>query len=122
MRFEPGLDYEHALAKASDESGIYQDYWDIFHRRHEASTEVKRGILNSLGWHLGTLDTLEEDRRRAFQKRFGTALPTTLVISSRDRAIPVSLPTSLDGKLEFEILLEHHHERLSGAVEISSLG
>ena len=52
MRFEGAQNYEDAVAKAADESGIQRDYWDIFHRRHEPSTEVRRKILQSLGWNV----------------------------------------------------------------------
>ncbi len=71
MRFEGAQNYEDALAKAADESGIQRDYWDIFHRRHEPSTDVRRKILQSLGWNVASLDALELDRAARVSTKLG---------------------------------------------------
>src|SRR5947208_3067034 len=106
MRFERAQNYEDALVKAADESGIQRDYWDISHRRHEPSTEVRRKILQSLGRDVGSLETLELDRRRAFQGNCARTFQNTIVVSACDPFIPVSYPTGRQTTFESEVFLE----------------
>src|SRR3954467_4128920 len=89
MRFEGAQNYEDAITKAADESGIQRDYWDIFHRRHEPSTEVRRKILASMGWDVRTLETIDQDRRRRFEEKAGSLLPKTIVVSIADLYVPL---------------------------------
>src|SRR3954467_7587440 len=105
MRFEGAQNYEDAIAKAADESGIQRDYWDIFHRRHEPSAEVRRKILESLEWDVSGLDSLESNRKRSFQRRVASALPNTVVISKADPVVPVCFAGSASGLLHFELAL-----------------
>lgn len=106
MRFESAVSYEDAVAKAADECGIQREYWDILHHRHEASVEARRSVLQSLGWNVNSLETIEADRRSAFDQRACSTLPPTVVASSADLFLPVCLPSSLDGTLRFDVSLE----------------
>src|SRR3954451_9128261 len=106
MRFEGAQNYEDAVGKAADESGIQRNYWDIFHRLHEPTVEVRRQILRSLGWNVATIEAVEEDRGRLFEERAARIVPGTVVVSSSDRFVPVSYPANREITLEFEIHLE----------------
>lgn len=107
MRFEGAHSYEDAIARAADESGIQWDYWDIFHRRHEPTTEVRRKILNSLGWNVDRLETVELERGRQFRQRAGGLVQNTVVVSTSDLSLPLSYPAWQEVWLEFQIALEH---------------
>lgn len=120
MQFDRAANYEDALARAADECGIHRDYWDIFHRRHEVSSEVRRRILQALGWDASSYETVEWKRAALFEERMRSALAKTLVISESDHFIPLTLPASDSGSLCFEILLEEG-ERLAGSIETSQL-
>src|SRR3954468_13417322 len=100
MRFEGAQNYEDAIAKAAEESGIQPDYWDIFHRRHEPSTEVRRKILQSLGWDVHSLESIELDRRRFFQRKASCICQNTIVISASDPFVPVSYASGFEVTLE----------------------
>ncbi|MFL6449714.1 MAG: 4-alpha-glucanotransferase [Bryobacteraceae bacterium] len=106
MRFEGAQNYEDAIGRAADESGIQRDYWDIFHRRHEPSTEVRRKILESLGWNVQGRDTIDADRRRSFHSKASGMCPGTIVISAGGGFVPVSYRSGVDVTFEVEVLLE----------------
>src|SRR3954452_11127481 len=120
MRFEGAQNYEDAIAKAADESGIQRDYWDIFHRRHEPSTEVRRKILESLGWKVQSFEDVEVERRRSFHRNASCIIQNTIVISAGDPFVPVSYPTGFEAAFEFEVLLEHG-EALKRSTSTSNL-
>lgn len=106
MRFEGAQNYEDALGKAADVSGIQRDYWDISHRRHESSSEVRRKVLQSLGWNVETLETLEQERGRAFHRQAGCTFQNTIVVSAGDPYIPVSYPAGRQTTFDLEVFLE----------------
>src|SRR5438876_902421 len=120
ISFEPSSSYEDALARAADEKGIYREYWDVLHKRHEISTDVQRRILAALGVDVSSFESVEEKRVRMFQRAAAFALPPTLVISSLESTVPLSLATSLQASIRFEILLEKGGA-LAGTIEISQL-
>ncbi len=120
VEFLPSLSYTDALARAADESGIDREYWDILGKRHEATDAVRQRILTALGWDASTLASIEQQRVRFFERAASSVLPATLVISSSERLVPVSLPAFFKGSLCFEILLETG-EALAGSLEISEL-
>ncbi len=68
MRFEGAQNYDDAVGKAAEESGIQRNYWDIFHKLHEPTVEVRRQILRSLGWNVQSLESVEEGRGRLFEE------------------------------------------------------
>ncbi|MFL6416383.1 MAG: 4-alpha-glucanotransferase [Bryobacteraceae bacterium] len=106
MRYEAAHSYEDALAKAANENGIDREYWDIFHRRHEPSLEVRRKILASLGRDVQSLEAIERDRSRAFQQKAASVLEKTIVITSRDLSVSLSHPADQELTLDFELVLE----------------
>lgn len=118
--FEPSRNYEDALACAADECGIYNDYWDIFHRRHQVSTPVRAGILKALGWDVSSREALDEGRRTSLHKALETALPGTAVISQSQLSLPLTLPASANGYLCFELKLEDG-QRLAGSLDVDQL-
>ncbi len=118
--FEPATSYEDALARAAEECGIQSEYWDIFHKKHEISLDIRRRLLQALGWDVSTLETLDNERRRRFQRRTTQALPQTLVISASDPAVPLTLDSSSQGTIHFELQFEDG-ETLGGTVETNRL-
>ncbi len=120
IEFEPATSYEDALARAADECGIEREYWDIFHKKHEVTSDVRRRILQALGWDVAGLQAVEQERARRFDERSTSALAKTLVISGVDRAIPLTLRASSEGSVQFEILLEDG-QRLGGTIDTRQL-
>jgi 4-alpha-glucanotransferase len=120
VEFEQARDYADALWKAAAECGIEREYWDVLVKRHEASPEVVRGILEALGWNAATFETLEQARAARFEKRIAEILPKTAVISESEKSVPITLPASDSGSICFQILLEDGH-RLAGSIEAGQL-
>ncbi len=120
IEFERATSYEDALARAADECGIEREYWDIFHKRHETTSDVRRRILQALGWNAASTDAVEQERAKRFMEKSTSALEKTLVISGLDRAIPLTLPASSEGSIHFQIALEDG-ERLAGTIEMPQL-
>ncbi len=116
IEFERAISYEDALVRAADECGIEREYWDIFHKKHEVTSEVRRGILQALGWDAKSVEAVEQERIRRFVEKSTSALEKTLVISGLDRAVPLTLPASSEGSIHFEIALEDG-QRLTGSIE-----
>ncbi len=113
MRFEAAQNYDDAVSKAADESGIQPDYWDIFHRRHEPSTAVRSKILQSLGWNVQSVQTIESKRSHSFERRCASLPQDTLVVSIGDPFVPVSYPAGHHANLHLRVDLEG-----GGTVEI----
>ncbi len=120
IEFERARDYDDALARAAAECGIEPEYWDIFHKRHETSSDIRRRILQALGWDVANFETIERERVRRFERKWTSELPRTLVISESDPVVPLTLPASFTGLICFEIVLEGG-QRLAGTIETSQL-
>ena len=117
LHFEHSYSYDEALARAADGCGIDREYWDIFHKRHEASAGVRARILQALGWDVSGLESLEQQRRRRFEP---AVLPRTLVIDESDKTIPLHIPTGAGGTICFELLLEDG-QRWAGTIDVGQL-
>lgn len=118
--FEPSHSYEDALFRAAEECGIYNDYWDIFHKRHEVKPEVRAGILRALGWDVTSADTLDGRRLSRLREALSSALLKTSVISQAGPGISVTLPDSAQGSLCFELKLEDG-QALAGTMDLNQL-
>jgi 4-alpha-glucanotransferase len=120
IQFEPASSYEDALVRAADENGIEREYWDILHKKHEVSSDVRRRILTALGWDVSSLETLERERARRFEENATSAIPKTLVLSASKKIIPVTRPAGPGELVCFEISLEDGNH-LSGTIDTSQL-
>lgn len=120
IHFEPSTSYEDALLRAADENGIDREYWDILHKRHEVSSDVRRRLLAALAWNVSNRETIDAEREQRFRKRVDTPLPNTIVIGQSDKSVPVTLPAATNASICFELLLEDG-QRLAGGVETSQL-
>jgi 4-alpha-glucanotransferase len=118
--FESAANYEDALARAADECGIYRDYWDIFHKRHEVSPAVRAGILKGLGWDVTSTESLDSERRARLRAALLNALPKTAVVSRLNAQVPLTLPSSSEGSLCFTLLLEEG-QQIAGSVDVQQL-
>jgi 4-alpha-glucanotransferase len=119
-QFEKAANYDDALLKAADECKIDREYWDILQQRHEPTSDVRRRILESLGFDAGSKESLDAQRLRQFEENVASALPKTAVIAASDHVVPLTLPAGLAGSLEFEVALEDG-EHVRGSLEISQL-
>jgi 4-alpha-glucanotransferase len=120
IQVEPAVSYEDALLRAAEENGIEHEYWDILHKKHEVSSDVRRRILTALGWDVSTLATLEHERARRFEENATSGVPKTLVISASEKNVPVTLPASSGESICFEIALEDG-SHLAGALDRAQL-
>jgi 4-alpha-glucanotransferase len=120
VQFEKANDYAAALAIAAQECGICQEYWDILHKRHEASAEVLSRILETLGWDVSSLETLERERVARFRAAMTQVLPPTVVVSQFEKSVPLTLPEKEPVSICFEIALDDG-ECVSGALETFQL-
>jgi 4-alpha-glucanotransferase len=120
MQFEKAANYDDALLKAADECGIDREYWDILHHRHEPTSDVRRKILESLGFDVGSKESLDAQRLRQFEENAASVLPKTAVISVSEQVVPLTLQAELAGSVEFEIALEGG-EHLRGSLETAQL-
>jgi 4-alpha-glucanotransferase len=105
IRFEPAANYHEALMRAAKESGIETEYWDIFHRRHEASEAVVRGILEALGMNVSTFEAVEQGRRERF-RRTHVEIPKTFVTDEGEKWAPLARRQGEGGSVCFEIRFE----------------
>jgi 4-alpha-glucanotransferase len=120
VEFAGAGDYASALVKAAAECGIDREYWDVLHKRHEATPEVLRCILEALGWKASTLEVLEQERAARFEAGVAQSLPPTAVLSESEKSVPLTLAGSDAASICFEIALEDGHH-LAGSVETSQL-
>src|ERR1700761_901381 len=107
VQFEKANDYASALETAAEECGIYREYWDILHQRREASPDVLRRILETLGWDVSSLETLERERAARFRAAMTEILPRTAVVSEAEKSVPLTLDENEQVSICFEIRLEH---------------
>lgn len=119
VRFEPAADYEEALWRAAAETGVDREYWDIFHKRHETSTDAARKILETRGWDVSTFENLEAGRRRRFERNFCAALPGSIVLPAAEKWVPLTVMEE-NGSVCFEIVMEDA-QTLSGSVDLAQL-
>ena len=120
IAFQHSSHYDEALERAAAECGIDREYYDIFGNKHEASSDVRRRLLEALGLNVSSLEAVEEERARMFRRKAGCAFPNTLVVGESKKAVPLALEASLQGTLCFEIKLEDGGT-LSGTLDVSQL-
>ncbi|MBV8550464.1 MAG: 4-alpha-glucanotransferase [Acidobacteriaceae bacterium] len=119
IRFEPAASYEDAVGRAAAESAIDHEYWDIFRKRHEASLEAKRKILQARGWDVSNLEAIEKQRRRHFEETVAAVLPATVVIGETERWVPLTL-TEHEGAVSYEFSLEDE-KTVTGTLELGRM-
>lgn len=120
ITFQPANSYDDALARAAELSGIDSVYWDIFGKRHEVGSEVKRRMLEALGWEVSSLEQIEAERLRRFEQALRSGLARTLVISKSELRVPLNLPALSEGPVRFELFLEEG-QSLCGSIEPAEL-
>jgi len=121
LEFRRAGNYEEALLFAADECSVDREYWDIFHRRHEPSADVRRRILQSLGWDVSSFDAIEREREKRFLQNAAAPLSRTLVISESDKSVPLILELPSGDSISFQISVENG-EHLGGSLESCQLG
>lgn len=112
--------YEDSLAKAADECLIDREYYDVFHKKHEISSDVRRGILQALGWDVTSQESIDAERARRFAENVAAVLPKTIVVSQTGRGIPLTLEQHRHGSVCFDIALEDGNQ-ISGQLDTSQL-
>ncbi|MGC2660014.1 MAG: 4-alpha-glucanotransferase [Bryobacteraceae bacterium] len=119
IAYEPSASYQDALARTAQESGIDREYWDIFGRRHEVSSEVQKKILEAVGVDASSQERLDAGRRSRFLKQAEAVLPKTIVIGT-ERLVGVTFKSDGSGSLCYEIDLEEGGS-IAGSVEVAQL-
>lgn len=111
VRFTPAADYREALARAAELWQIDPGYWDVWGRYHEASPEVLRAILESLGVPAGSLDELN----RAVEERLWrewSALAPPAEVTGEAATVTLHLPEEArDSRVRAELVLESGERR-----------
>ncbi|MBV9761196.1 MAG: 4-alpha-glucanotransferase [Acidobacteriaceae bacterium] len=116
VEFVAARDYDGAIAKAAEESGIYPEYWDVLHNRRVPSAEVMRGILQASGWDVSSLASIERERLARFEHEMVRLAPELAVVTESLKAIVITLPADEPRTVHFEIALESG-KRLTGSLE-----
>jgi 4-alpha-glucanotransferase len=120
IHFEHAQNYEHALWLAALESGIDAEYWDIFHQRHELSSDARRLILRSLGYPVDSFEALEDARRKRFEMRAARPVAPSVVLSEHGKWVPLSIRAGENPTLRYELWLEDGTQR-AGEAQIHEL-
>jgi len=80
-----------ALDLAADEWGIEREFWDIFGRKHIASSAIEEKILVTLGVSASSLGKLEGERLRRFEGQVNRLAPSVHVSQQTDAYLPIYL-------------------------------
>ncbi len=81
-----------ALEQAADDFGIEHQYWDIFGKLHNASEEVLKTILRTLGVDAGSGQSLKKAEDERQWQEWSQLIPPTVVVSHGPASFPISLP------------------------------
>ncbi|MGH9609079.1 MAG: 4-alpha-glucanotransferase [Bryobacteraceae bacterium] len=119
IEFEPSSSYEDAIARAAAECGVERGYWDIFHQRHEASAEVLRRILETLGMDVSSWEAVEQSRKERFRREY-IAFPQTVVIGESEKWAPLTTPEGASGSIRYELVLESG-QAVGGEIDLDQL-
>jgi 4-alpha-glucanotransferase len=121
IEYSKAANYDDALLKAADECQIDRDYWDVMHRRHEVSPDVRRGILMALGRDVSSFEAIEGERHRRFEENARSVLPKAAVISESEKSVQLTLSNWQRGaSIRFDLRLESGAQ-LSGTVQVAQL-
>ena len=95
------------LAQVAEDFGIEHQYWDIFGKQHEASEDVLKTILRSLGGDAGSDQSLEKAVQERQRRNSEQLIPPTLVVSQSKPSFTISLPVrSVPSKISCLIVCE----------------
>ncbi|MGH9581781.1 MAG: hypothetical protein ACRD4O_02455, partial [Bryobacteraceae bacterium] len=119
IEFESSSSYEDAIARAAAETGIEREYWDIFHKRQEASAEVLRRILEALGVDVSSWEAIERSRKERFRREH-IAFPKTVVTGDLEKWAPLTVPEGQAGSVCYELLFEDG-QAAGGEMDLSRL-
>ncbi|MGH9664534.1 MAG: 4-alpha-glucanotransferase, partial [Bryobacteraceae bacterium] len=95
VTFSPSGSYEEALARAALLWGIEREYWDVWGNRHEASTEVQRAILASLGVRPDSRESLDAAVEERLWQEWSRLLPASIVLSENASHVDAPVPVAL---------------------------
>ncbi|HET6513699.1 MAG TPA: 4-alpha-glucanotransferase [Thermodesulfovibrionales bacterium] len=86
--------YDELIHELSGLCGIIPEYFDIFGKRHAASTETKRAILKAMNLEIDTAEDIVEEIRERRSRRWKTLIEPVRVLSVHEQplTIPVHLP------------------------------
>ena len=87
--------YRQLLRQAADAMGMEAGYWDIWGQWHEASDDVQRGILSSLGIPCGDENQLTLALRQRAERDVVRLAPPVIVRGELDQPIAVEMQLPL---------------------------
>src|ERR1700722_18541925 len=108
------MNYQELLARAAQAYGIELRYTDTWGREHDASPEVLRALLASLGFSAGSAEEIERGLAAREAARWRQPIDPTLVIREDLDHLRVHIPAARKGaSMKVEIQWEHgelqHH-------------
>jgi len=113
---------DDALRDAAEQSGVQQDFWDIFGRRHFTEPETNRAILTALGFDCASEDSLRASLAKRDEIENSRPLPPVLVVSENE---PLRITSQFNtGNPDLEIVTEqgeHHRVRVENGVPQADL-
>ncbi len=98
---------EEALHQAAVEWGIEREFWDIFGRHHVATADTEARILASLKVDISTKESIDEARRKRFERGAASVLADTIVIGEAEKAVEISLLSGDLPDIRFDLRLEN---------------
>jgi len=120
VTFTPAADLSEALRRAAALWLVDPGYWDVWGRYHEASTEVIRAILASLGVPVGSLEELNQALEERLWRQWST-LAAPVEVSGQPASVILHLPEERrSARLRAELILESG-ERRSIEVDLHGL-
>ncbi len=108
---------DDALRDAAEQSGVQQDFWDIFGRRHYTAPDTNRAILTALGFDCASVDSLRASLAKRAEIENSRPLPPVLVVGENE-------PLRIPGNLDLEIVTEQgerHRVRVENGVPQADL-
>lgn len=91
ISFSPSATYEEALGRAADLWGIEREYWDIWGRKHVATPEAIRAVLESMDVAAGSREELDRAVEQRLWSEWKRIVPPALVISVNDPVITLRI-------------------------------
>jgi 4-alpha-glucanotransferase len=110
IEFSPAKSHEESLEKAAGTWGIENEFYDIFGRKHTATSAIQEKILVALGLEAESFASLETERRRQFERIAGALIPPVSVLKETDQGLLLSVPGEQRTPVQVVVHLEEGGE------------
>ncbi len=115
------MPYDETLRAAAVQSGIQQDFWDIFGRQHLTAEETNRAILEAQGFDCSSEEAIVRSLDERTGEELSRALPPVLVVAEGSNiSLPVTTPEAVES-LRIEVAAEDGALAYTNNVELAAL-